>query len=308
MTLLTDIVRDLLPQVSYASSYAPVNEMRRGLKRRVSLADPTGAALTASQPPTYKTMVRSRLRLVHVLRVVALVSSTLVAGLLVTLVCLFERDGKRGYRVAQWWMAFNLWMSGVRVKVIGDEHLDPTRQYIFMSNHRSAADIVALGWALWPFQIRFVAKKELLKVPVFGWGLWALKNIIIDRSNHVQAVRSYRTAGERIRRGISVVVFPEGTRGVGAELLPFKKGGFVLAIETATPIAPIAIVGTTAVLPKKSLKIESGVVEVRIGEPIETAGVALRDKDRIVRGIRDSIRELSGHTIGKPASHGLDRS
>jgi 1-acyl-sn-glycerol-3-phosphate acyltransferase len=252
--------------------------------------------------------VRSGLRLVHVLRVSALASSTLIASLLVTLICIFERDGKRGYHVARWWMAFNLWASGVRVKVSGMEHLDPNRQYIFMSNHRSAADIVTVGWALWPFQIRFVAKRELLKVPIFGWGLRALKNIIIDRSNHVQAVRSYRIAGERIRRGISVVVFPEGTRGVGRELLPFKKGGFVLAIETGTPIAPIAVVGTAAVLPKKSLKIESGVVEVRIGEPIETQAVALKDKDRILRAVRESIAGLLGNTLVEPRPYGLQQS
>src|SRR5262249_46145121 len=162
---------------------------------------------------------------------------------------------------AQQWMAFNLWFSRVHVKVSGLERLDPKKQYIFMSNHRSGADIVAIAKALWDYQIRFVAKKELLRVPVFGWGLWALRNIIIDRRNHVQAVRSYAVAGQRIRRGISVVVFPEGTRGEGRELLPFKKGGFVLAIETGTPIAPIAVVGTEAVMPKRSLRIESGTVE-----------------------------------------------
>jgi 1-acyl-sn-glycerol-3-phosphate acyltransferase len=265
-------------------------------------------ALTASRPSTYKSTVRSRLRLVHVLRVLALVSSTLIAAVVVTAICLFERDGKRGYRLARWWMAFNLWVSGVRVRVSGLEHVDPRRQYIFMSNHRSAADIVAIGWALWQFQIRFVAKRELLKVPFFGWGLWALGNIIIDRSNHVQAVRSYQIAGERIRRGISVVVFPEGTRGVGAELLPFKKGGFVLAIETGTPIAPVAVVGTAAVLPKKSLRIESGVIEVRVGEPIETRGVALKDKDRIVRAVRDSIAALFGQNVEERRPYGLRQS
>jgi 1-acyl-sn-glycerol-3-phosphate acyltransferase len=239
--------------------------------------------------------VNSRLRFVHVVRALALVVSTVVVVPIIVLVCLFEQDGKRGYRFAQWWMAFNLWMSGVRVKVVGLENLESTRQYVFMSNHRSAADIVALGWALWAFQIRFVAKKELLKVPVFGWGLAALKNIVIDRSNHVQAVRSYAIAGQRIRRGISVVVFPEGTRGAGEELLPFKKGGFVLALETGTPIAPIAVVGTTAIMARHSLKIESGEAEVRIGKPIETAGVALKDKDQIVARVREAI-----HALGQP--------
>ncbi len=235
----------------------------------------------------------SGVRPVHVLRLFLLVLSTLIVAPTVTAICLFERDGKVGYRLARWWMAFNLWMSRVHVKVSGLERLDGSRQYVFMSNHRSAADIVAIGCALWDFQLRFVAKKELQRVPVFGWGLWALKNIIIDRSNHVQAVRSYAVAGQRIRRGISVVVFPEGTRGVGVELLPFKKGGFVLAIETGTAIAPLAVVGTSKVMPKNSLRVESGVVEVRIGEPIDVASVPLKEKDRLMQSVRDSIGGLA---------------
>jgi 1-acyl-sn-glycerol-3-phosphate acyltransferase len=236
--------------------------------------------------------VKSRPRFVHVVRVVALIVSTVITSCTVTVICLFEQDGKAGYRFTQWWMAFNLWVSGVRVKVIGLENLDRSRQYVFMSNHRSAADIIALGIALKDFQLRFVAKKELLKVPVFGWGLRALGNIIIDRSNHVQAVRSYAVAGQRIRRGISVMVFPEGTRGEGEKLLPFKKGGFVLAIETGTPIAPIIVANTEAVLPKKSWRIESGDVEVRIGQPIETAGVPVKEKNRIVVSVRNAMDEL----------------
>ena len=239
----------------------------------------------------------------HVLRLFLLVVSTVLVASTVTLICLFERDGKVGYRLARWWMAFNLWMSGVRVKVSGLERLDRSRQYVFMSNHRSAADIVAIGWALWDYQIRFVAKKELLRVPVFGWGLWALKNIIIDRSNHVQAVRSYAVAGQRIRRGISVVVFPEGTRGEGDELLPFKKGGFVLALETGTPIAPVALVGTSQVMPKNSMRVESGEVEVRIGEPIETADWKLHDRGKLTEMLKEKIAELmQGFTIDQRES------
>jgi len=248
-------------------------------------------------------MVLSGLRPIHVVRLLLLVLNTLVIAPIVTVIGLFERDGKVAYKLAQQWMAFNLWFSNVRVKVSGLENLDTSKQYVFMSNHRSAADIVAIGVALWAFQIRFVAKKELLRVPVFGWGLWALRNIIIDRRNHVQAVRSYAVAGQRIRRGISVVVFPEGTRGVGVELLPFKKGGFVLAIETATPIAPIAVVNTDAAMPKGSLRIESAQIEVRIGKPIDTANVAYKDKDRLLDEVRSSIGALiRGNGAAEPLS------
>jgi 1-acyl-sn-glycerol-3-phosphate acyltransferase len=220
------------------------------------------------------------------------VLNTLFFGLIVILVCLFERDGKLGYRVARGWIATNLWLSGVRMTVRGREHLDPSRSYVFMSNHRSNTDIIALGWALWEYQLRWVAKKELLKVPIFGWGLKALKNVIIDRTNHAEAVRTYAEAGERMRRGISVIVFPEGTRGIGDELLPFKKGGFLLAIETGMPIVPVGILGTAAVLPRNGWRVESGRVEVRIGNPIETARLSVEDRDQLVAHVRQEIHSL----------------
>ncbi len=245
--------------------------------------------MTESGAAPYTRAVGSGLRLIHVLRILALVVSTMIVAPIVVFLGLFERDGKPGWKLAIRWMAFNLWMSRVRVKVVGIENIEPAKSYVFMSNHRSAADIVAIGCALWDYQIRFVAKHELLRVPFFGWGLRGLKNIIIDRSNRIQALRSYAVAGERMRRGISVVVFPEGTRGEGASLLPFKKGGFVLAIETQTPIVPIAVVGTEIAMPKGSLRIESALVEVRIGKPIETTGIGVKEKDQVVRLVRESI-------------------
>jgi 1-acyl-sn-glycerol-3-phosphate acyltransferase len=240
-------------------------------------------------------------RPIHLLKAVAVVLNTAICAPLCTVACLLDRDARLGFRVAQAWVAINIWISGVRVEAVGLDNLDPRRSYIFMSNHRSNADIVAVAWVLWDFQLRWVAKVELLKVPVFGWALRALKNIVIDRTNHRQAVASYAAARERIRRGISVMVFPEGTRGVGDELLPFKKGGFVLAVETETPIVPIAVIGTAAVLPRKGWRVEPGVVEIRIGRPIETAGVPIARKDEIVAKVRASIEELIAGGTPLPA-------
>ncbi|MGH7818176.1 MAG: lysophospholipid acyltransferase family protein, partial [Candidatus Binatia bacterium] len=209
--------------------------------------------------------------------------NTLILVPVVIAVSFLDRDAKLAYRVAQWWVKLNLLLSGVTVRARGLENLEPSRQYVFMSNHRSNADIIAIAWALWNFQLRWVAKKELLRVPLFGWGLRALKMIIVDRSDREGAIESYRRGRERIRRGISVVVFPEGTRGVGDELLPFKKGGFVFALETETPIAPIGIRGAAAVLARKGWRVERGEVEVVIGRPIETAGRSIEDRDRLVQ-------------------------
>lgn len=233
-----------------------------------------------------------RARAIHLLRAAAVVLNTLVFAPLVVVVSLLDEDAKVAYRFAQAWVRLNLWISGVRLTVRGLENLDRSRHYVFMSNHRSNADIIAIASALSEFQLRWVAKKELLRVPVFGWGLKALKNIIIDRSNRDEAVRSYRLARERMQRGISVIVYPEGTRGVGSELLPFKKGGFLLAIETGTPIVPVAINGTAAVLAKNGWRVEKGDVEVVIGRPIETAHLGVADRNRLIEDVRQAISSM----------------
>lgn len=230
--------------------------------------------------------------LVQIAKALFVVLSTLVLAPLVVLLSFLDRDARMAYGAALVWVRLNLWMSGVRVTVRGNENLDRCGHYVFMSNHRSNADIIALAWALSDFQLRWVAKKELLKVPFFGWGLKALKNIIIDRSDREEAIRSYRAARERMERGVSVMVFPEGTRGIGDRLLEFKKGGFVLAIETQTPIVPIAVHGTAAVLPKKGWRLTKGDVEVVFGSPIGTTGLTIEDRDRLVETVRAAIESM----------------
>jgi len=230
----------------------------------------------------------------HLFKALAVVLNTLIIAPLVVVFSVLDRDSRIAYYLALCWVWLNLFFSGVRLHVRGLERIARDRGYIFMSNHRSNADIVAIAWALRDYQLRWVAKKELLRVPVFGWGLRALRNIIIDRSNREEAIESYRLARERIRRGISVMVFPEGTRGEGPELLPFKKGGFLLALETETPIVPIAVLGTARVLARKGWKLEKGDVEVIIGHPIETSGRTVEDRNRLLEEVRAAIRDLMG--------------
>jgi 1-acyl-sn-glycerol-3-phosphate acyltransferase len=234
------------------------------------------------------------MRFSHVLKALLVVLNTVVFAPLAIALSVLDRDAKIAYRVALGWIWVNLKVSGMRLRVRGLENLDPRRSYVFMSNHRSNADILAIAWALRRYQLRWVAKKELLRVPLFGWGLRATRQIVIDRSDRAQAIASYRAASERIRRGISVVVFPEGTRGEGEELLPFKKGGFRFALETETPIVPMAVLGTARVLARRGWKLEPGDVEVRIGRPIETAGRSVEERDRLAAEVRQAIAELMG--------------
>jgi 1-acyl-sn-glycerol-3-phosphate acyltransferase len=158
-----------------------------------------------------------------------------------------------------------------------------------MSNHRSQADIPAVIAALDEFQLRWVAKKELTRIPIFGWALQRAGHIIVDRSDHRQAVESLRAAREKMQTGISVVIFPEGTRSLpGQRLLPFKKGGFMLAHETGIPIVPVVVLGSGDVLPPHSWHPRGGDVEVIVGPPIPVAGL---DRDELVRRVETFMLE-----------------
>jgi 1-acyl-sn-glycerol-3-phosphate acyltransferase len=200
-----------------------------------------------------------------------------------------DPDGRRAYRVARLWAWLNVRLCGVTVEVEGRERLDPSAAYVFMSNHRSALDILALVLALDGYELRWVAKRELGRIPGFGAALRATKQIFVDRADHARAVASLDAARGRIRRGSSVVFFPEGHRSAGP-LLPFKKGGFVFAIETGAAIVPIGISGP------RSLVGSSGVlgrvratVRVVVRPPVPTAGLDLDDRDALLARVRRSI-------------------
>jgi 1-acyl-sn-glycerol-3-phosphate acyltransferase len=222
------------------------------------------------------------------LAVVAL-DTAVVAPIVVALALVSQRTS---YRVCQLWARLNLLVCGVRVQRRRLGRLDPNAAYVFMSNHRSQYDILAVVAALDEFQLRWVAKKELTRVPVFGWALKHTGHIIIDRSDHVQAVRSLSAAREQMLDGISVVIFPEGTRSpAGQVLLPLKKGGFMLALEAGFPIVPVVVRGSREILPRGSWRPEPGEVEVIVGEPIPVAGV---ERDELMRRVRTFMLEQLG--------------
>ena len=184
---------------------------------------------------------------------------------------MFDRHGKQVYRINQLWTWLVLRIAGISVTVRGLENIDASEQYVFMVNHQSNIDIPVLVQSLTHFQLRWIAKKELLWVPLFGWAMWATKHIIVNRSDPTDAVKSLERAKRRIAAGISVVVFPEGTRSRNGKLLPFKKGGFLLALKTGKNIVPVTINGSGQLLPSGDWRLRSGNVEVVVGKPIMTA-------------------------------------
>ena len=191
---------------------------------------------------------------------------TVPAALLIILLGLFDRYEKYVYGITRLWTWMILMIGGVGLKVTGLSHIDPKRQYIFMVNHQSHIDIPVLIQSLL-FQLRWIAKRELLG-SFFGWAMWAAKHITVDRSDRMDALGSLKKAKERMKGGISLVIFPEGTRSSDGNLLPFKRGGLLLAVRTQTPIVPVTISGSWAILPKGDWRIRGGQIEVTVGAPV----------------------------------------
>lgn len=160
----------------------------------------------------------------------------------------------------------------------GGERIRADDSYVYMSNHQSHLDIPILYATLPSRTIRMLGKKELFKIPLWGRGLEAAEFISVDRSNHARAVQSIERAKELLRDGVSIYLAPEGTRSRTGKIGPLKKGGFHLAIDTQTPIVPVAIRGTMDILPRGSRVMQTGKrVEVTIGDPIPVEGRQLGD-------------------------------
>lgn len=167
------------------------------------------------------------------------------------------------------WAPALLAVSNIRVKRMLQRDIKKVPPCIFFANHRSHFDIPVMMYSL-PRPLYFLAKKELRKVPFLGWGMAAIGMVFIDRSDRAAAIRSMEKAGKQIKKGKSIVTFPEGTRSSSSDLLPFKKGAFHLAKSQGIPLIPVAISGTEKILPKHG-KLKSGQVRISVGEPIRKA-------------------------------------
>lgn len=215
--------------------------------------------------------------------------STAFFGTLALIMLIFDRKGNATYFIlGRLWARFNILISGVHVTLEGFEHLDRTQPYIIMSNHQSHFDVLALI-AYLPVQLRWVMKKELRYVPIFGVACARMGHIYIDRGDSEKARESLKVTAEKIRNGASVFFFPEGTRSPDGNLLPFKKGGFVMAIEAGVPILPITIAGGRTILPKGSIKINPGKMKIIIHKPVPVDSYTYESREALVEHIREII-------------------
>src|SRR5512136_2955696 len=217
-----------------------------------------------------------------------IVLDTLVLGSLVLIAYLFDRSGRVGHRIARRWAKVALLATGVKVKVEGLEQIQGKGPYIFMSNHQGGYDIFALHGHL-PFDFKWLAKKELFSIPFFGWTLTAAGYISIDRKGSRDTVRAMNEAAQKIQDGMSVVIFPEGSRSPDGSIQPFKKGGFTLAIKSKVPIVPIAIDGSRDIMPKDKFTATPGEIRILMDRPIETESYSLKDREVLMKKVRETI-------------------
>jgi 1-acyl-sn-glycerol-3-phosphate acyltransferase len=226
---------------------------------------------------------------------------TIVLGTTAILVSFFSKNGDAVHFVARAWGRSILWVSGIRVNVSGFDREWVKRPNIYMSNHQSNFDIPVLLSAL-PAQFRWLAKAELFKIPIFGSSMRGAGAISIDRSNRKSAFVSLKLAAKMIRSGTSVMIFPEGTRSTDGQLLPFKKGGFVLAVDAAVPIVPIVISGTHEIMPKGRLLIRRRTVRIDVGPPVQSSDYKRKTKDDLMSRVRNAM--LEKHCVSERGGDG----
>jgi len=211
---------------------------------------------------------------------------TLYAGLLVIFWSYVDRNSPMIHRACRWWGQNLLRVAHCPVQVEGLEHLKPGQPYVFAANHRSNFDIFALVAAL-PGRFLWVAKKSLFEVPVLGQALSRMGSISVDRNNLRSAVQSLDRATAIVKRGVSLLIFPEGTRALSRELLPFKKGVFIMAIKAGQPIVPVSISGTRFIQPRGTIHMRPGPIKVVISPPI--APHTFHRKEELMDAVRQAI-------------------
>lgn len=203
-----------------------------------------------------------------------------------------SRDSELFYRWQRGWAKGLFRLCGVRVSVAGSEHMDTARGYVVVANHQSHLDIPAL-FATLPTIPRFLAKRELWKVPFLGAALRFGGHIAVDRGSGKSARGSIDLAAQRVEQGQTVLFFPEGTRGDGTRLGKFKSGAIHVAKTARAAILPVGVIGSRSVLPKHGRFLRPGLIRVKIGEPIEVREVECADVKSLTDRVEALVRELA---------------
>ena len=216
---------------------------------------------------------------------------TVVMGLLSLPSSVFSNSGRIQHDFAHIWAWLIMKTIFSPVTVTGLEKIDTTRPHVYAVSHGSALDIPVLYVHL-PFQFRIAFKKELLKYPIVGWHLRRSGQVCIDQQNPAGSIGAIRSALKSLKRGMPLVIFPEGGRTQDGKIQPFMPGAFFLAIKSQVDVVPVALLGTYELLPLNTFHIKCRPLEMRVGEPISTAGLTLDDMDQLSENVQKAMEEL----------------
>ena len=228
--------------------------------------------------------------MITTLRILFIALHTFICSILAMIFSIIDRSHTLYFKLSKYFSWGVLWLSGIKLDVKGIENFDKNKTYVFVSNHSSQYDIVTLQKVI-PNRMAMIFKKELGKIPFFGWQLKMGPYIMIDRENFEKAMKSIEEAKEKMQKqNISIVVFAEGTRSKTGEIQPFKRGAFRLATKVGYPIIPTTIIGSNKIMPKGTYKLKKGIIKVFFDKPITSEGIKTRQEEiDLMNRVRDII-------------------
>lgn len=204
---------------------------------------------------------------------------TFICSIFAMIFAMTDRSHTLYFKLSKYFSGGVLWLSGIKLEIAGLENFDKNKTYVFVSNHSSQYDIVVLQKTI-PNRMAMIFKKELAKIPFFGWQLAMGPYVMIDRENYEKALKSIDEAKQKMeKQNISIVVFAEGTRSKTGEIRPFKRGAFRLATQVGYPIIPTTIVGSNKIMPKGTYRLRRGTIRVHFDKPIESSGNVTRQQE-----------------------------
>jgi len=218
-----------------------------------------------------------------------LILDTTILAIVIIVLSPMDRHGNVVHYIGKFWALLNIYLSGTRLRIRGKEKLEKNCNYIVMSNHQSLFDVWALIGLL-PLQLRWVIKEEIRKVPIFGYALQRMRHVFVSRGEKRNTLRSLVQSVNRIKGNASIAIFPEGTRGTDGNLQRFHKGGAILSMKCGVPILPVTINGSRFVLPKKTLGLMPGKIEVVLADPIEPGSFEETAVDEVLGAVRSAIQ------------------
>ncbi|MCW9097894.1 MAG: 1-acyl-sn-glycerol-3-phosphate acyltransferase [Ignavibacteriaceae bacterium] len=236
--------------------------------------------------------------LVRPFYLVFLILNTIAVCLTIIIISPFDKKGNTVHYIGKFWSLLNIFLSGTRLTIRGKEKINTNLTHIVMSNHQSLFDVWALIGKI-PLQIRWIVKAEIRKIPIFGYTLERMGHIYVDRKKRAAAYISLETAAGKIKNGTSVIIFPEGTRSNDGHLLKFRMGGIIMALKSGVPILPVTVNGSRFVLPKNTLALMPGKIEVVVGDMIDASTYDENNKNELMEKIRSAIHENLDLEYGK---------